>query len=277
MSMFKPWCIALLVILAASCGGSNTTSPSPTSPTTPNPTRIIGLIGNLAFGNVPVGQTAIATLTITNSGNSTLAVSGITFTNGLEAVFSPNWTSGTIAAGASQQVTSRFAPTVTRSYAGTVTVNGDQTNGTNSLGISGTGVAPVAPTFTLSGVVNDGTTGRSGRIPNAVITVLDGSNAGKSSSSDNNGTYELTGLASGTFAVSASFSNYETATKTVALSENTNVDFTLTRLPTPPEQREKVGAMCIDGTSSTSTGTSACASNGGVSCWKYSDGTCTNP
>ena len=280
MSTFKYRCVVLLAVLAAACGGSKTTTNmSPTSPstTTPTPTRIIGLIGNLAFANVAVGQTAIATLTITNSGNSTLAISGITITSGLEAVFTPNWTSGTIAAGGSQQVINRFAPAKTQSYIGTVTVTGDQTNGTNTIGFSGSGVAPAPPTFTLSGVVNDGTTGPSGRIPNTVVTVLDGSNAGKSTSSDNNGTYELKGLASGTFSVSASFSNYETATKTVNVSENTTVDFSLARLPTPPELREKVGAMCNDGTSSTSTGTGACSSNLGVSCWKYSDGTCTNP
>ncbi len=271
MEELKRCCAVLLVISAAACGAT-TTGPSPTP--SPTPTRIIALSGNLAFGNVAVGETANATLTITNSGNSALAVSGITITSGLEAIFSPNWTSGTIAAGGSQQVTSRFAPTVLRNYSGTVTVNGDQTTGTNSIAISGNGVARG---FTLSGVINDGTTGRSGRIPNTVVTVLDGGNAGKSTSSDQDGSYLITGLTAGTFGVSASFSNYETATKTVNLSENTTVDFTLKRLPTPPETPERVGALCSDGTSSTSTGTGACASNGGVSCWKYSDGTCTNP
>jgi hypothetical protein len=271
MANFKRCGAVLLVILAAACGAT-TTSPSPTPGL--NPTRIIALSGNLAFGNVSVGETANATLTITNSGNSALAVTGITVTSGLEAIFSPNWTSGTIAAGASQQVTSRFAPTALRNYSGTVTVNGNQTTGTNSIAISGSGVAA---TFTVRGIINDGTTGQSGRIPNTVVTVLDGGNAGKSTSSDPNGSYSLTGLAPGTFIIAASISNYETAMKTVDVAANMTVDFTLTRLPTPPEVPERVGALCNDGTSSTSTITGACASNGGVSCWKYSDGTCTNP
>ena len=41
--------------------------------------------------------------------------------------------------------------------------------------------------------------------------------------------------------------------------------------------RHRIGAMCKDGTTSTATGSGACSHHGGVSCWKYSDGTCTKP
>jgi hypothetical protein len=41
--------------------------------------------------------------------------------------------------------------------------------------------------------------------------------------------------------------------------------------------RVRVGALCVDGTSSTATGSGACSHHGGVKCWKYSDGTCTKP
>ena len=41
--------------------------------------------------------------------------------------------------------------------------------------------------------------------------------------------------------------------------------------------RHRVGATCNDGTSSSATGSGACSHHGGVSCWKYSDGTCTKP
>lgn len=150
MSMFKRGCAVLLLISASACGGNSTpTSPSSSTSTPATPTRIIGLSGNLAFGNVTVGQSATTTLTITNSGNSTLTVSGMTITSGLETVFSPSWTSGTIAAGGSQQVINQYTPTVAQSYSGTVTVNGDQTSGTNTIAISGTASAPTptpAPT-----------------------------------------------------------------------------------------------------------------------------------
>jgi hypothetical protein len=41
--------------------------------------------------------------------------------------------------------------------------------------------------------------------------------------------------------------------------------------------RHRIGAMCKDGTTSTATGNGACSHHGGVSCWQYSDGTCTKP
>jgi competence protein ComEC len=52
--------------------------------------------------------------------------------------------------------------------------------------------------------------------------------------------------------------------------------------PTPspapsPGLRFRIGAVCKDGTLSNATGSGACSSHGGVSCWRYSDGTCTNP
>jgi hypothetical protein len=98
------------------------------------------LSGNLAFGNVTVGQTATTTLTITNNGNSTLTISGSTVPGG--GVYTASWTNGTIPAGGSQQVTEFFAPTAAQSYNGTLTVTGDQTSGTNTIAISGTGTPP---------------------------------------------------------------------------------------------------------------------------------------
>ena len=41
--------------------------------------------------------------------------------------------------------------------------------------------------------------------------------------------------------------------------------------------RYRIGAVCNDGSESKATGSGACSHHGGVSCWKYSDGTCTKP
>ena len=41
--------------------------------------------------------------------------------------------------------------------------------------------------------------------------------------------------------------------------------------------RHRVGALCNDNTTSKATGKGACSHHGGVSCWQYSDGTCTKP
>jgi hypothetical protein len=41
--------------------------------------------------------------------------------------------------------------------------------------------------------------------------------------------------------------------------------------------RHRIGAVCNDGRTSKATGSGACSHHGGVSCWRYSDGTCTKP
>jgi hypothetical protein len=134
---------SLLIVLAAmsvKCGDDK----SPTSPTPPasTPTRVIGLSGNLAFGDVAVGANKDTTLTISNTGNAALNITGISVTSTLGPHTSVNWTNGTIAPGGSQNVTYRFAPTAAGTFSGTVTVNGDQTSGTNTIAVSGTGLAP---------------------------------------------------------------------------------------------------------------------------------------
>ena len=98
-------------------------------------TRVIGLSGSLAFGSVKVGASANATMTISNTGNSPLAVSSISYPSG----FGGNWPSGTIAAGGSQNVTVTFSPAAAQAYSGTITVNSDATSGTNTIAPSGLG------------------------------------------------------------------------------------------------------------------------------------------
>ena len=101
------------------------------------PTRIIALTGNLAFGNVTVGQQVQAILTITNNGTGPLTVTGLTGPAG--GAYTASWTNGIIPAGGAQQVTVFFRPSAAQSYAGVLTVNGDQTSGVNAIAISGTG------------------------------------------------------------------------------------------------------------------------------------------
>jgi hypothetical protein len=128
----RGWLIGLGLVAAISCGGAG---------------RIIALSGNLAFGDVPVGSTATATFSIKNSGNETLAVSGISYPDG----YTGNWASGQIAAGSSQTVTVTFAPTAPKSYSGTVTVTSSATSGTNTIDVSGTG----RKSWTMTGLLKD--------------------------------------------------------------------------------------------------------------------------
>ena len=111
---------------------------------TPPPTRIISLSGNLAFGNLTVGSSAQRTLTIANSGNSTMTVSGINYPSG----FSGNW-SGTIPPGTSRNVNVTFSPVLAINYGGNnLVVNTDATSGTGSMAVSGIGVS--RPSLSMS-------------------------------------------------------------------------------------------------------------------------------
>ena len=110
-------------------------------------TKIIRLSGNLVFGNVTTGKTAITTLIIANIGNTALKVSGISYPAGFTG---SSW-SGTIPAGGSQAVTVTFTPVAMTGYDGTVTVNCDSTSGSSIITVAGTGVTlPVVakPTIT---------------------------------------------------------------------------------------------------------------------------------
>lgn len=129
-------CISLS---AAACTNSDSPGPGP-SPTTP--TRVITVSGNLAFGDVPTGTDRTLTYTISNSGNAALTITGTTISGGLASQTFFGFTTGVISAGATQTVTVRFAPTAAGSFSGVITVNGDQTSGTNTIAITANATAP---------------------------------------------------------------------------------------------------------------------------------------
>jgi len=108
-------------------------------------TRIIGISGNLSFGNIVTGKTATSTMMVTNSGNSLLTVTNITY----PSCFSGTWT-GAVAAGKATNVTVSFAPASLQIYGGNLIVFSDATSGTNMISCSGTGVAAPAMSVTPS-------------------------------------------------------------------------------------------------------------------------------
>ena len=110
------------------------------------------------FGNVNIGSSATATLTITNSGNTPLTWTGLETG---ASVVSANASNGVVVAGESTTVTLTFTPTAPAAYSGAITVTGNQTSGTNMIPWTGTGTTP-APAATriiaLSGTRNVGNT-----------------------------------------------------------------------------------------------------------------------
>ena len=157
--------VAACYVACSGAAGSTTTGPSTT--TGSSPTRILALSGDLAFGNVRVLDVSPPrTLTITNNGNATLTVTSIRFTestpNCLMARVFPTATapaqtfsSGLLAPGASQQIQLLFWPQSAMTCSGLIVIESDQTSGTNTIAISGTGIettiAPVSnPCASLS-------------------------------------------------------------------------------------------------------------------------------
>ena len=137
-----------LTVHSDKTSGINTIAASGTG-TLLEPTRNIVLSGTLAFANLSVDSSAQVTLRIANTGNSTLTVSSINYPSG----FSGNWLGGTIGAGSSRLLTVTFAPTAEISYAGTVTVNANQTSGVNTIEASGTGTPGPTRIIVLSGTL----------------------------------------------------------------------------------------------------------------------------
>ncbi len=118
-----------------------------TSNSTVATTKVISLVGNLAFGGVTVNSTGTNTLTIFNTGNTALTVTGISFPSG----YSGDWQSGAVPAGQSQLVNVTFAPTTVQDYGGNIVVTSDATAGSNTIAVSGSGVDMItAPTFTTT-------------------------------------------------------------------------------------------------------------------------------
>lgn len=154
MLLFKRLCVFVSLSAAVACsGGSSSPAPaSPSTPSAPSGTRVISLSGILAFGNVLVGAKASATLTITNNGTAPLTITSLSVGTSINAAYAASFTSGTIAAGASQAVNVTFAPIAAQDYGGTLTVNGDQTSGTNTTPISGVGT--LGPGVAATRIIN---------------------------------------------------------------------------------------------------------------------------
>jgi len=120
-----------LTVTSDATSGTNTTTVWGTGIAA---TRIIGISGDPSWadiraddngGAVLVGSSLSVTFNINNTGNRTLAVSGIDAGN---SVFTASPTSGTVAAGASMTVTVTFTPSGAGNFFGAMVVSSDATS-----------------------------------------------------------------------------------------------------------------------------------------------------
>lgn len=217
--------VALLAVtLVAGCGGGSGSPTSPTSTQTAAATRIIALSGALAFGDVAVGQTREATITISNTGTGTLTLGDLSAPASAAAFLSATLPR-TVAPGASSAATIRFSPQSVGTVSGTLTFQGDQTAGTNTIAFSGTGIgAPV----TISGVVTDANTRRA--IVGARVAALTANSALTllaETATDGNGFYSFVVPSATAISFSVSRSGYNVSAPTVTFATDTRRDVSL--------------------------------------------------
>jgi P pilus assembly chaperone PapD len=111
---------------------------------------------SLTFGNVTVGSSSQDSVTVTNTGTSTLTISSVVSDNG---EFSVVPGSGSIEPSGSQKFYVTFSPTSVGSKAGSIVFTHDAAGSPDTVSVAGTGVAPgflVMPVSLLFGNVTVG-------------------------------------------------------------------------------------------------------------------------
>ena len=119
-----------------SLSGNGVKAPAPKLSVTP---------ASLSFGDVVVGESKTLTLTVSNTGNAEMVISGISPS---QSVYTRSNFSSSVAAGGSQQVSVTFKPSAIQSYPAELTIS---TNGGNiTVPLSGNGVKAPAPKLSVT-------------------------------------------------------------------------------------------------------------------------------
>jgi len=97
-----------------------------------------------------------------------------------------------------------------------------------------------AAAFTLLGVVSE--TSSHAPVDGAAVSVLDGINAGRSTTTDGNGYYSFGGLRAGSFSLEARKAGYATASNPIGLTGDLRFDFSMTSTAPPPSPAPQCNA-----------------------------------
>jgi hypothetical protein len=137
-----------IIVMLGACGKSGE---SPTAPSTPTSTKSLTWNGNLAFGAVTAGTIATSQLTLTANGTDSVYVSDIQ----VPAGFAINPTTAFLNPGESRAYTVSFEPTAVQPYGGNIALTSDQTGGSKTSAVSGSGTIPAGAHF-LAGTISAG-------------------------------------------------------------------------------------------------------------------------
>ena len=133
---------------SVSLSGNGTEAPPPPKP-------VIALsVTALDAGTAVLGSSSQGTFTISNTGNASLSVTGITVSGADASLFTVSPTTATVPGGGSQTVTVTFTPASTGAKSATLSIAHDDTDkGTLTVSLSGTGAAAPSPHISVSASV----------------------------------------------------------------------------------------------------------------------------
>ena len=135
---------------------------------------------SLTFGSQTVGTTSAAqTITLSNTGNAALTISGIALTGADPGDFTQTNTCGSsVAAGANCTISVTFKPPATGTLTASVTLTDNASSGTQTVGLSGTGASTAASVSLSTTSLSFGNQAADVTSPSQVVTL---SNKGGSS------------------------------------------------------------------------------------------------
>jgi hypothetical protein len=130
----------------ATLSGTGTPAPAPVASLSPT---------SLSFPSTTAGTTATAlSTTLSNTGNATLNITGITLTGVNPADFAIATTgttcASTLAAGATCTIAATFTPAAAGSFTASISVADNATGSPQTATLTGTGTAPLATDFTIT-------------------------------------------------------------------------------------------------------------------------------
>jgi hypothetical protein len=117
---------------------------------TPDVATLVASPGTVTFGNVSVGQTANATVLLSNQGSAPLQITQLALNGQPFSYPGQNNLPITVAAGGSYSLNLHFNPAASGTAAGQLTVTSNSSTGTTTtINLSGTGIASTADVATL--------------------------------------------------------------------------------------------------------------------------------
>jgi Carboxypeptidase regulatory-like domain/Putative binding domain, N-terminal len=234
--------VSVALALTAACSKSSPIEPGPSPKPIPN---IVASVAATAEALSSGGHTYRVTVKLVESGGAAATVSSIdlTFLDGPTTLATSHFeqpisdTTNVVPANATVDSRELMTtdedfthPAATSVVAKVAFTDGGST--ASSASATAEIPAPAPAAYTLSGTVRDENSGRP--ISAGTVQILDGPNAGNTSSVDAGGTYVLSGLAGGSFMLRATANRYTPREQGVTIARDTTLDLTLRPMPSSP-------------------------------------------